>query len=118
MRGDGLEITNITFHPGIDGEPDWSPDGSRIVFTSDREGNEDIYIVNADGTGVMQLTDHPAPDTEPQWSPDGTRIAFTSARDPRAEVYVIDPDGTGLTRLTDGPDDNDGLAKLFQPLRF
>ena len=51
-----------------------------IVFTSSREGNPELYIINRDGSGLRRLTNHPAIDTSPTWSPTGTQIAFTSDR--------------------------------------
>ena len=80
-----------------------SPSG-RIAFGSERDGNRDIYVINADGTDQLRLTDHPAWDDYAAWSPDGTQIAFTSDRDGNSEIYVIDADGSGLTRLTSSPD--------------
>ena len=77
-----------------------SPPTFRIAFTADRDGNYDIYVINADGTGQTRLTDNPADDDFPAWSPDGTRIAFVSERDGNPEIYVINADGSGLTRLT------------------
>jgi Tol biopolymer transport system component/predicted esterase len=65
-----------------------------IAFTSERRGDEDIYIMNADGTGVRQLTDHPARDGWPTWSPDGGRIAFMSERHGRWNTFLMDV-GTG-----------------------
>ena len=76
----------------------------RIAFVSDRDGNEEIYVMNADATGVTRLTNHPADDDSPAWSPDGTRIAFDSARDDvDGEIYVMNADGTGVKRLTNSP---------------
>jgi WD40 repeat protein len=72
----------------------------KIAFTSNRDGNDEIYVMNADGTGVTRLTDNPASDQQPAWSPDGSRIAFTSTRDGTFEIYVMNADGTGVTRLT------------------
>ena len=72
----------------------------RIAFTSNRDGNDEIYVMNADGTGVTRLTDNPASDQQPAWSPDGSRIAFTSNRDGNFDIYVMNADGTGVTRLT------------------
>lgn len=80
----------------------------RIVFSSDRDGDFDVYTMNADGTGRRQLTNAPGDDTNPSWSPDGKRIAFESERahqspDPSkvtAEIYVVNADGGGLKRLT------------------
>ena len=70
--------------------PAWSPDGKRIAFTSNRDGNYEIYVMNADGTGLRNLTRHPAQDNYAAWSPDGKRIAFISNRDGGHDVYVME----------------------------
>ena len=75
----------------------------RIAFSSDREGDDEIYVMNADGSRQVRLTHNPADDSGPAWSPVGARIAFYSYRDGSFGIYVIDADGTGLTRLTDSP---------------
>ena len=81
--------------------PAFSSDGSQIAFMSNRDGNPDLYVVNADGTGeVRRLTNHPAIDVSPTWSPNGQQIAFTSDRTGAPQIYVIGADGTGLRRLT------------------
>jgi Tol biopolymer transport system component len=68
-------------------------DGGVIVFTSDRDGNEEIYVMNADGSDQQRLTDNPAYDHLPNWSPDGGRIVFTADRGGRFQTYVMDADG-------------------------
>ena len=78
----------------------------RIAFSSERDGNTDISVMNADGSGVTRLTDHYADDTTPAWSPDGRRIAFSSERDGNAEIYVMDADGSDAIRLTNHPADD------------
>jgi len=80
--------------------PSWSPDGQQIVFRSNRDGDDEIYVMAADGSGQRNLTNHPASDADPAWSPDGTRIAFVSDRDGDGEIYVMDADGSNPTRLT------------------
>lgn len=60
-------VTRLTDSPGFDGEPDWSPDGSRIVFTSVREGGMEIWAMNADGTGFTRLTDSEGDNRSPSW---------------------------------------------------
>ena len=61
--------------------PAWSPDGKRIAFTSNRDGNYEIYVMNADGTGLRNLTQPPGAGQLRAWSPDGKRLAFISNRD-------------------------------------
>jgi Tol biopolymer transport system component len=75
----------------------------KIAFTSYRDGNAEIYVMNADGSAQTRLTDHPASDVSSSWSPDGSRIAFSSTRDGNSEIYVMNADGSGLTRLTNDP---------------
>src|SRR5438445_7064369 len=75
----------------------------KILFDSDRDGNVEIYVMNADGTGQTRLTNNDAYDFYPKWSPDGSKIAFVSNRDTTdgtTEVYVMDADGSNPKRLT------------------
>ena len=76
---------------------------SRIMFTSTRDGNREIYVMDADGSNQQRLTDSPAIDEFGSWSPDGSRIAFESTRDGNREIYVMDADGSNQQRLTDSP---------------
>ena len=87
----------------FDRAPTWSPDGTQIAFTSYRDGDSDIYVMDADGGNVQQLTDDPGWDALPDWSPDGTRIAFVSDRDGDREIYVMDVDGGNIQQLTNDP---------------
>ena len=80
----------------------WSPDGKRLLFESTRDGNSEIYVMDADGSNPVRLTHDPALDMAPRWSPDGSKIAFMSRRDGSPEIYLIGADGTGLKRLTHG----------------
>ena len=87
----------------IDWLPSWSPDSQRIVFQSLRDGDMEIYLMNADGSGVLQLTHNTFDfDSEPSWSPYGNHIAFVSDRDgDNDEIYVMNVDGGSIERLTD-----------------
>ena len=75
-------------------------EAARIVFDSKRDGNWDVYIMNADGTGQTRLTDNSAYDAEPGFSLDGRQIAFSTSRDGYDEVYIMNIDGTEQTNLT------------------
>jgi len=77
MNADGSHVTRLTDNTAFDTDPSWSPDGTKIAFTSDRDDNVEIYVMNADGSGQTRLTDNTAFDIEPSWSPDGEKIAFS-----------------------------------------
>ena len=81
-------------------EPAQTERGGKIAFTSYRDGNWEIYVMNADGSEQTRLTYNDANDYFPAWSPDGRRIAFHSYRDGNWEIYVMNADGSEQTRLT------------------
>lgn len=108
MNADGSSPLNLTRSQGDPGaafqsdqHPVWSPDGSRIAFSSSRTGEGDIYVMDADGGNLERITVDPTPDLQPTWSPDGSRIAFASVRDGWTRIVVIDTDGANEARLTD-----------------
>ena len=74
-----------------------------IAFTSDRDGNAEIYTADASGDRLTRLTNHEASDWGPAWSPDGKRLLFTSDRQGNNEVFVIDADGTDAINLSRDP---------------
>jgi Tol biopolymer transport system component len=103
MNPDGSDQTRLTNNTAKDFSPAFSPDGKKIVFASDRGGNEDIYTMNADGSGAVAVALAPAAgfDGTPEWSHDGKWIVFHSRRDGgKAEIYVMKADGSKLKRLT------------------
>ncbi len=69
LGADGTWTVDLTNHPARDWMPVASPDGTRIAFTSARDGSRDIYVMNGDGSGLIRLTDDPAVDESPTWSP-------------------------------------------------
>ncbi|ATB35215.1 TolB protein [Cystobacter fuscus] len=77
-------------------EPSVSPDGTRVVFVSSRDGDPELYVMKADGTDVRRLTHFHREDMVPRWSPDGQWISFLSDREGRTRLYVMKPDGTQL----------------------
>ncbi len=102
----GTEPIDLSQHPDSDEAfPTWSPDGAQIAFTSRRDGNNEIYVMNSDSSGQTRLTNAPGDDFAPAWSPDGTRIAFVSDRDNEPgvnDLFLMDVDGSNLRRLTTG----------------
>ena len=81
MGGHILELIYGKSTPGDVQTPAWSPDGRKLAFVSGRDGNAEIYVMNADGSEQENLTRQPANDSHPSWSPDGRKIAFVSRRD-------------------------------------
>jgi len=110
MSSDGSDVIQLTDNP-VDWQPAWSSDGSRIVFSSNRDGDYEIYsISSSDGSDLRQLTetDRSSYDWHPVWSPDGSRIAFASNRDGDMEIYTMLPDGSDVRQLTDNESHTEG----------
>lgn len=114
MNANGSGLRRLTSAVGTDDDPQWSPDGKRIVFTSERDHQSsnpqlvtaEIYVMNADGSGQRRLTSNSVEDWVPTWSPDGKRIAFAR---PGAQagfdfdVWVMNADGGAQKDITPGP---------------
>ncbi|MFQ5813277.1 MAG: TolB family protein [Anaerolineae bacterium] len=111
-------MRRLTHGPGSSVDARFSPDGTKIVFASDRAGDWYIYTMNADGTNVRQLA--PAGHwAAPDWSPDGTRIIYKC---PPQGLCVMNADGTNSRRLTSTDDtfarwSHDGSRIVFQSTR-
>ncbi len=100
---DGSGLVRLTAtDTANESQPAWSPDGSKIAFVTDRDGDLEIYVMNADGSEATNLTQSPSSsETSPDWSPDGTLIAFDSDRagDLLPRLYVMTPDGSAQHEL-------------------
>jgi Tol biopolymer transport system component len=112
---DGSGKTNLSRNSAIDGYPDWSPDGRRIVFNREvyRGGHEivDLVTTNPDGTGLTQLTLAPLGGGVPRWSPDGSRIVFQfEGEEETLDIFMINADGSNRVNLTRNPSGNDWYA--------
>jgi len=121
----------VTYAPGLDSNPAWSPDGKRIVFDSTRDGGRNIYVVDAamgEGKDPQQraraLTSGEAASCNPAWSPDGKRIAFDCNAGGRPDVCLMNVDGSARTTLTRSTSDDvhpawspDGALLAFSSTR-
>jgi len=88
----------------VDNEPEWSPDGERIVFVGMRgETNPDVYTINTNGLEETRVTYGPQTETLPSWSPDGRRIVFAASRNGNMEIVVVNVDGTGEMVISNDP---------------
>ncbi len=85
----------------LDAEPQFSPDGKRITFSSNRSGNDEIWVCDSDGSNAIQLTSLGSPRAgSPRWSPNGDRIAFDAKLEGQFDIQIIDADGGKPKRLT------------------
>jgi Tol biopolymer transport system component len=125
MQPDGSHLQQITSGSVWDTSPAWSPDGSSIVFTSNRccttansSGNYALYTMDPDGSELRRITYDTASDVSPAWSPDGTRIAYIRSGDegrlPQSgqpyQIWTVNADGTDARALTNNGRMNDAVA--------
>ena len=95
---DGVNEVRLTDTP--DHSAVWSPRSDKIAFISERDGNAEVYLMDAEGTDQTRITETEAAEYDLDWSPNGKRLLFISERDGNAEVYVLEMDGNEQTRLT------------------
>lgn len=112
MNSNGSGLVRLTYSGANDSFPRWSPNGTKILFQSDRDhpetGCNDIYVMNSDGSGVTRLTTDANDDSMASWSPDGSKIVFQSFRNGvNYQVYSMNADGSGQVCLTN-TSSNDG----------
>lgn len=106
MDPDGNDLQQITDLADGACQPEWSPDGERIVFTSPCKGKREFYngsglfIINADGSGLTPIPSLPGGDFDPAWSPNGSRLAFTSLREGIPHIFIYDLEQKTTTRLS------------------
>lgn len=106
MNEDGSNSIQLTRLPDGACQPDWSPDGKRLVFISPCRARQSeyrgstLYIINADGTGLNLLPSMPGGDFDPDWSPDGNKIAFTSLRESIQHIFIINLEDNKVTRFS------------------
>jgi TolB protein len=104
IRTDGTDEIRLTTTAGIDMEPAYSRDGSRIVFISYRDGaatNGEIYTMRPDGSDPRRITNTTFREFKPTFSPDGTQIVFMADYDGSPKPYTMNRDGTGRRKITD-----------------
>lgn len=129
MRPDGTERRQLTNNSVLDNDPDWSPDGSHIVYISAVDSvpgaparRRDVFVMNSDGSGshrLFQAVDGPGA-THPRWSPDGTRISF-DAFDPALfgfQPFVMNADGSNVKLIRSMGGENFGLEWSPDGTRF
>jgi Tol biopolymer transport system component len=130
---DGSNLNRLTTEYGYDAEGAFSPDGSKIAFTSDRDGDLEIYVMQADGSNVRRVTNHPGYDGGAFFSPDGKMLVFRAqilatdeqlneyrelltqnlVKPSSLELFVINVDGGGRRQITDNGAAN--FAPYFHP---
>lgn len=95
---DYTDLKQLTKNSFQDTQPAFSPDGTKITFVSNRDGNDEIYVMNADGTDPTRLTNNQSDDTQPRFSPDGKKIVYTNDAGNKPQIFIMDA-ATGADRV-------------------
>jgi eukaryotic-like serine/threonine-protein kinase len=103
INADGTDLRPLTSVPGSDFEPAWSPDGTRIAFTSQRDGRREVYVISVESRAVIRLTTSSGGGLEgssqPAWSPTGDKIAYTVKRFAAYQIWVMDATGQNAVQV-------------------
>jgi Tol biopolymer transport system component len=96
-----VQPVRLTDAAGFDSYPAWFPDGQKILFVSERDGNKEIYVMNADGSNQTNLTNNPGSmDVWPSLSPDGSKIIYLTYLSNQWDSWIMNPDGTDKRKAT------------------
>jgi len=109
MAVDGSDLQRLTDDPADDDCPAFSPYGRQIVFSSKRDGNYELYVMESNGNNVRRLTNTPASEIQAAFSPDGKFIVYdvyNSSNWDDGDVFVMNSDGTNVRQLTASPQDD------------
>jgi len=116
VNRNGMNMRWLTRVDGMEDQPQWSPDGSKILFKGTVDDKTDLYTINVDGTGLVNLTagiTQLSSKLDPAWSPNGSRIAFIGVQGGGYKVWTIGSDGTGARQVT--TDDGFDMQPTFSP---
>lgn len=123
-EADGSNPVNLTNHPSVDRYGSWSPDGTRLLFESNRSGNYELYVMDMTTKEVTKLTDNEYQDMHGDWSINN-EIVFASNRDGDRELFVMNADGSNQRQITFNEDNDvmpswspDGTVIAFSSYRF
>ncbi|PYO75907.1 MAG: hypothetical protein DMD67_10120 [Gemmatimonadetes bacterium] len=105
-RSNLAQLRKVMDDPAIASEPAFSPDGSRIAFTSTRDGQPEVYLMDADGTGVSRLTNSPGLDGDASFTADGQAVVFHSQRTGHRQIFLQPITSSDAVQLTQEPADN------------
>ena len=117
MNRDGSGVKNLTNNRSFDGYPEWSPDGTKIVFVSSRNGQNTshlrLFVMDADGSNVQRISSN-RPDEEdvrPDWSPDGRRILFNRVNSDGSRVYILPIESASSLAVAFSRSETSGLSE-------